>query len=130
MAAELLCAIHQPSFFPRLSTQAKLFTADMWVVLDDVQFTRRDYQHCCRLAALNDPAAQQWLTVPVHLPDGRSTRIKDVRIARPVPGGEFWAPTLLLPRDEEYLPLSAYCFCLGNGVTNLVEGIFPPGRGL
>jgi hypothetical protein len=46
------------------------------------------------------------------------------RIRRMVP------PALLLPRDEEYLPLSAYCFCLGNGVTDLVEGIFPPGRGL
>jgi hypothetical protein len=45
--SDLLCAIHQPNFFPRLSTLAKLFTADIWVVLDDVQFARRDYQHRC-----------------------------------------------------------------------------------
>jgi hypothetical protein len=37
---DLLCAIHQPNFFPRLSTLAKLFTADIWVILDDVQFAR------------------------------------------------------------------------------------------
>jgi hypothetical protein len=86
VAADLLCAIHQPNFFPRLSTLAKLFTADVWVVLDDVQFARRDYQHRCRLAAPGDSTAEsagQWLTVPVHLPDGRATRICDVRIADP-----------------------------------------------
>ena len=83
MAREPLCAIHQPNFFPRLSTLAKLYTADIWVVLDDVQFTRRDYQHRCRLAAPGDAARQQWLTIPVHLPDGRATTISDVRIAGP-----------------------------------------------
>lgn len=40
-----LCAIHQPNLFPRLSTLAKLFVADCWIVLDEVQFTCRDYQH-------------------------------------------------------------------------------------
>lgn len=37
-----LRAIHQPNLFPRLTTLAKLFAADYWIVLDDVQFTRRD----------------------------------------------------------------------------------------
>jgi hypothetical protein len=83
VAGELLCAIHQPNFFPRLSTLAKLFTADVWVVLDDVQFARRDYQHRCRLAAPGDNDAHQWLTVPVHLPGGRGTLIGDVRIDDP-----------------------------------------------
>lgn len=83
MAAELVCAIHQPNLFPRLSTLAKLFAADVWIVLDDVQFTRRDYQHRCRLAPLDDVADQQWLTLPVHLPNGRATLIRDVRIPDP-----------------------------------------------
>jgi WbqC-like protein family len=39
--AGLLCAIHQPNFLPRLSTLAKLYAADIWIILDDVQFTRR-----------------------------------------------------------------------------------------
>ena len=47
---ELLCAIHQPNFFPRLSTLAKLYAADIWISLDDVQFARRDYQHRCQVA--------------------------------------------------------------------------------
>ncbi|MEU2867945.1 WbqC family protein [Streptomyces olivoreticuli] len=57
-----MCAIHQPSFFPRLTTLAKLFAADCWIVLDDVQFTRRDYQHRTRLAALEDPTRRRWLS--------------------------------------------------------------------
>lgn len=51
-----LCAIHQPNLFPRLITLAKLFATDYWIVLDDVQFTRRDYQHRTRLVSLDDPS--------------------------------------------------------------------------
>ncbi|MER8087269.1 WbqC family protein [Streptomyces sp. NPDC094048] len=78
-----LCAIHQPNFLPRLTTLAKLFAADYWIVLDDVQFTRRDYQHRARLAALDDPARQHWLTIPTHLPGGRPTLIRDALIDDP-----------------------------------------------
>ncbi|MEU7163231.1 WbqC family protein [Streptomyces morookaense] len=78
-----LCAIHQPNFFPRLSTLAKLFAADCWIVLDDVQFTRRDYQHRTRLAALNDSADRRWLSIPTHLPLGRQTLIRDAVMTEP-----------------------------------------------
>lgn len=77
------CAVHQPNFFPRLSTLAKLFQADVWVVLDDVQFNARDYQHRTRLAALDDPSEQRWLTVPVHRPAGRDSRINELLLADP-----------------------------------------------
>ncbi|GCD44707.1 WbqC family protein [Streptomyces paromomycinus] len=77
------CAIHQPNFFPRLTTLAKLFAADYWIVLDDVQFARRDYQHRARLAALNDPARRQWLSLPTHLPNGRSTPVREAEIVDP-----------------------------------------------
>lgn len=80
-----LCAIHQPNLFPRLTTLAKLFAADYWIVLDDVQFTRRDYQHRTRLAALDDPQRRQWLTIPTHLPQGRRTTVQRAVIADPVP---------------------------------------------
>ncbi|MFG2483354.1 WbqC family protein [Streptomyces virginiae] len=75
-----LCAIHQPNLFPRLTTLAKLFAADTWIVLDDVQFTRRDYQHRTRLAALDFPEHTRWLSVPTHLPHGRQTLIQDALI--------------------------------------------------
>ncbi|MEU8930399.1 WbqC family protein [Streptomyces sp. NPDC048409] len=82
-ASDELCAIHQPNLFPRLSTLAKLFSADLWIVLDNVQFARRDYQHRARLAALDDPFRQQWLTLPTHLPHGRSTLISQARLVDP-----------------------------------------------
>jgi hypothetical protein len=79
----LTCAIHQPNLFPRLSTLAKLYAADIWIVLDDVQFNYRDYQHRARLAAFDDATHQQWLSLPVHRPFGRSTRINEVLLLDP-----------------------------------------------
>lgn len=77
------CAIHQPNLLPRLSTLAKLYSADVWVVLDDVQFARRDYQHRARLAALHQPEKRQWLSLETHLPYGRATLIRDARLVDP-----------------------------------------------
>ena len=77
------CAIHQPNLLPRLSTLAKLYVADIWVVLDDVQFARRDYQHRARLATLDNPQQQQWLSVETRLPQGRATLIRDAQLADP-----------------------------------------------
>ena len=76
-------AIHQPNLFPRLSTLAKLYAADVRIVLDDVQFTRRDYQHRARLGEIVDPTRTQWLSLAAHRPVGRSTAIGDVLIAEP-----------------------------------------------
>jgi hypothetical protein len=82
--AGMLCAIHQPNFLPRLSTLAKLYAAGIWIILDDVQFTRRDYQHRCYLAPVADVQLPgRWLTIPVHLPGGRATLIRDVLLAEP-----------------------------------------------
>ncbi|MGW0837920.1 WbqC family protein [Streptomyces prunicolor] len=78
-----MCAIHQPNLFPRLATLAKLLAADRWIVLDDVQFARRDYQHRARLAALDDPSRQQRLTLPTHLPNGRPTLVNQALLVDP-----------------------------------------------
>ncbi|WP_280701042.1 WbqC family protein [Kitasatospora sp. GP82] len=78
-----MCAVHQPNLLPRLSTLAKVFAADVWVVLDDVQFARRDYQHRTRLADLGDAQRWRWLSLPTHLPTGRSTLIHEARLADP-----------------------------------------------
>ncbi|MFD4659128.1 WbqC family protein [Kitasatospora sp. NPDC058444] len=75
-----MCAVHQPNFLPRLSTVAKLAAADVWVVLDDVQFNRRDYQHRARLGPIDGSGPTRWLSVPTHLPAGRATLIRDARL--------------------------------------------------
>jgi hypothetical protein len=66
-----------------MSTLAKLYAADIWVVLDDVQFAARDYQHRCRLAELEDVTNSQWLSLRVDRPQGLSTKIEDVRLLEP-----------------------------------------------
>lgn len=76
------CAVHQPNLFPRISTLFKLYSADIWVVLDDVQFNARDYQNRTWLQAPRTKHGQ-WLTLPTHKPAGHSTRIKDVTVAEP-----------------------------------------------
>ncbi|MFE2724070.1 WbqC family protein [Kitasatospora sp. NPDC059327] len=77
-----MCAIHQPNLLPRLSVMAKILAADVWVVLDDVQHARRDYQHRARLGALNGDATR-WLSLPTSLPNGRATLIRDARLTDP-----------------------------------------------
>ena len=51
------------------STLAKLYAADIWIILEDVQFTRRDYQHRCYLTPVPDAHLPgRWLTLPVPCP--------------------------------------------------------------
>nr|WP_237547102.1 WbqC family protein [Streptomyces sp. SID161] len=59
-----VCAIHQPNPSPRLSTLAKLFAADRWIVLTDVQFARRGFQHRARLARRRENIDDR----PAHFP--------------------------------------------------------------
>ena len=66
-----LCAIHQPNLFPRPSTLAKLFAADIWIALDDVQFVRRDYQHRVRLGRRDDELANLYVQRFWHIDDLR-----------------------------------------------------------
>lgn len=77
----MLVAIHQPNLLPRAKVLQKLALADLWIVLDDVQFSQRDYQHRAYIVptALSQPA--RWLTLPVHLANGQTTLIREVEPA-------------------------------------------------
>ena len=55
-------AIHQPEYFPVPSVVGKLLQADVFVLLDTVDFNRENLQH--RLKIKTDQGAQ-WLTIPV-----------------------------------------------------------------
>lgn len=72
----MIIAIHQPNLFPRLKTLQKLAFADVWIVLDDVQYCQREFQNRALIVPL--AGEKYWCTVPVSLPQGRSTKIKDV----------------------------------------------------
>ncbi len=55
-------AIHQPNYFPYLGFFQKLAQADVFIILDNVQFVRGGYMNRNRIKG---PADVQWLTVPV-----------------------------------------------------------------
>ncbi|WP_093807704.1 WbqC family protein [Streptomyces sp. Ncost-T6T-1] len=111
-----LCAVHQPNLFPRLSTLAKLYAADFWVVLNDVQFARRDYQQRARLGSLLDPKHRQWLTLPTHLPHGRPTLIREARIVDPARSRR----KLLLSLQQHY-GTSRHWTCLSEALPPLLD---------
>lgn len=57
-----IAAIHQPQYVPYLGFFHKLSQADIFVVMDNVEFLRRGLQHRNKIKTAQ---ADQWLTVPV-----------------------------------------------------------------
>ncbi len=55
-------AIHQPHFLPWLGYLHRMASVDLFVVLDHVQFERRNYQNRSQIR-IDDEA--RWLTIPV-----------------------------------------------------------------
>ena len=72
----MLVAIHQPHYLPWLGYLHRMAQADLFVVLDHVQFERGNYQNRTRVR-IN--GAAQWLTVPVQQNSQRE-RILDKRV--------------------------------------------------
>lgn len=59
----MIVAVHQPHFLPWLGYFDRMIGADLFILLDDVQFERRNYQNRTRIL-LN--GLGHWLTVPVQ----------------------------------------------------------------
>lgn len=70
-------AIMQPGYFPWLGLFELMDKCDVFVFLDDVQYTRRDWRNRNRLRTSN---GWQWMTVPVFSKDHSNKLIKDVLI--------------------------------------------------
>lgn len=58
----MIVTIHQPNLFPWLGFFDKMACADVFVLLDHVQFTKRGYQNRVQIKG---SSGAQWLTVPV-----------------------------------------------------------------
>jgi hypothetical protein len=76
----VLVAIHQPEHMPWLGFFEKMLRADVFVLLDDVQFSKGDFQNRNRVKGRD---GAQWLTVPVVQKLGR--KINEVETA-----GDAW----------------------------------------
>jgi len=58
----VIVAIHQPNYLPWLGYFHKIAAADVFVFLDDVQYTKNSYINRVKILG---PSGVRWLTVPV-----------------------------------------------------------------
>lgn len=59
----MIIAIHQPNYLPYLGFFDKMKKSDIFVIYDDAQFNKEDFQHRNRIRIFN---GFNWLTVPVE----------------------------------------------------------------
>lgn len=83
MQPTIRLAIHQPNLLPRLKVLQKLAQADVWCVLDSVQYNAGEWQNRSRIVTFHGNNETFWLTIPVHRPYGRSTLIREITVAKP-----------------------------------------------
>ena len=70
----MIIAIHQPNYLPYLGFFDKMADADIFVIYDDAQFNKEDFQHRNRIRIYH---GWKYLTVPV---EKKRIPIKDIRI--------------------------------------------------
>ena len=84
----MLVAIHQPNYLPWLGYLDRMAKADLFIVLDHVQFERRNYQNRTQILVEGEP---RWLTVPV-VQLSQKERIVDKRVDNSEGGSRLWGP--------------------------------------
>jgi hypothetical protein len=76
----MLVTIHQPHYLPWLGYLHRMAQADLFILLDHVQFERGNYQNRTRIRVNNGVnSAPHWLTVPVEQ-HSQKERIADKRV--------------------------------------------------
>lgn len=97
-------AIHQPQYFPWLGYFDKIRQADRFVILDDVQYKKNEWQNRNRLKTAQ---GWQWLTVPVqyHFPETiRQVKINNTTDWRHKHQQAFLSDYGKAPHYKDYAP--------------------------
>jgi hypothetical protein len=87
----MLIAIHQPHYIPWLGYLDRMVKADLFIILDHVQFERRNFQNRTTIRLEGQP---KLLTVPV-IQLSQKEVIVDKRVDNSEDGGRDWGPTHL-----------------------------------
>jgi hypothetical protein len=69
----------QPTYLPWIGYFSLIKDVDVFIFLNDVQFSSRSWQQRNRILSQSGPI---WLTVPIHLPNGRPTLIQEAEIVQ------------------------------------------------
>jgi hypothetical protein len=85
----MLVAIHQPHYVPWLGYLDRMVKADVFIVLDHVQFERRNYQNRTMIRCDDQ---SRWLTVPVVQVSQKET-ILEKMVDNTEAGNRAWGPT-------------------------------------
>lgn len=85
----MLIAIHQPHYVPWLGYLDRMAKADLFIVLDHVQFERRNYQNRSMIRLEGEG---KWLTVPV-VQLSQKECIVDKQVDNSEAGARAWGPT-------------------------------------
>lgn len=83
----MIVAVHQPNYLPWLGYFGKILSSDCFVILDDVQFTKRGYQNRVQIQT---PGGVRWLTQPVRTSGRYHQSTREVRFVDPRWGKEHW----------------------------------------
>jgi len=94
----MIVAIHQPHFLPWLGYLHRMAQADLFVLLDHVQFERRNYQNRT-LFRINGES--RWLSVPVVQRSQKET-IVEKEVDNRLEGSKWWAQAHLLTLRHAY----------------------------
>ncbi len=76
----MIVAIHQPNFFPWLGFFYKIYLSDVFVLLDDVQFTKNSYINRSKIIVQGQ---EKWLTCPVITSGEFGQKINEVSYFKP-----------------------------------------------
>ncbi len=94
----MIVSIHQPHFLPWLGYFDRMRRADLFVVLDHVQFERQNYQNRVQIKTGQGP---RWLVVPVHQ-RSRSETILEKQIDDHGRGRHHWAHRVYATIEHSY----------------------------
>ena len=85
----MIVTVHQPHFLPWLGYLHRMAQADLFILLDHVQFERRNYQN---RTMIRFDGESRWLTVPVEQ-RSQKERIDEKRIDNSLHGTpRWWSP--------------------------------------
>jgi hypothetical protein len=79
--------ISQSNYIPWKGYFDAIASVDEFILLDNVQFTRRDWRTRNKIKTANGP---HWLSIPVQAQNHRELRINEVRIADPAWAKNHW----------------------------------------
>jgi len=90
----MIAAIHQPNYIPWRGYFSKIMRCDVFIFLDDVQYTKNGFINRNRIKTSN---SVNWMTIPVELTRGLHTKIREVVVR-----GDQWREQHLKTLEVNY----------------------------